>query len=171
MVLKPEFFRVNTKRIDFEPFPGRYPTRWVINIKDKKDEVKFVYFGKPNQDVAKKVQHIVEHQRGSISAVEFDKLGAFRVANRPIPRDETTLTFYSLPVIQRYYPWMHYTRDFFYDWRMLPQYPKLFKLGKKAFFVYSPHPALLEDERKIELCRNFRKWLQLHLANVAKSKL
>lgn len=161
LVLKPHFFYVDPHRITYDPFPGRYPTRWSIVLNDRKEKEIFRYFGKPDSTVAHRVKHLIKTNVGHISAAEFDKLGAFRFLGRGTPRVDLHVQYYSLVPCLRYYPWGSGSGDFFCNWRS-QQFPKLFKLGKKAIFAYSPHNSLVADERMIELCRNYRRWLQVN---------
>jgi hypothetical protein len=143
------------------PFPGRFPTRWKVvyyeNLKDLLVPMKavFQYIGKPSQEIINKVATF--KQKGYIYLLEFDRLGAFRYAYRPTPKDEYFVQGYAANVCYAYYPWSAYADEFFCMWRH-PLFIKRVLFNGNQFNMYSPYEKM-SGLAETQMLREHREWL------------
>lgn len=156
LVSAKNFWQVNHAR-PLLPFPGRYPTRWRISVWiNQGSKAEFDVVTKPNLPHIQKILRRAK-KPGLISLIEFDRSGAIRIAQKECPT--TRFELYDLsPWTSIYYPWHSAGTGFFDPW-----YKKVFhkrmKLGKRTFYVYSPHEKMLGDIQGEKRLRDYRTWL------------
>lgn len=155
--LKPGFWVVDAYRGSVKPFPGRFPTRWLIGGFTKDGVLKKSYRGKPSIEV----MHWVAKWRNDVQtvyAMEFDRLGAIRSCKAGVNSQLIVQQYAGVPIYY-YYPWSTAVGEFFYPWRTTI-HSKLCAFGKRRFVIYSPYKVSLVKDEDIERWRQYKSWLR-----------
>lgn len=108
--------KANTKTIAL-PFPGKFPTRWRIRIREAAGNKKplLTYDGKPNRLVAQRVLAFIYHPGANLWWDEFDRGSIVREFNVALPRFITAPTgvnpalerlYYGVSELEMFSPWI-----------------------------------------------------------------
>jgi hypothetical protein len=149
---KPGFWDVDGHRIKVDPFPGKWPTRWRIAVRQHLlAKAEFDLTTKPDLRV---IQRILSRAKspGQLYLYEFDKGGAFRFSSVHLPSLAFRVNGYAAAACYFYYPFHPFAEDFFRPWLA-----KLYriKLGRRPSFVFSPL-----EEMAVERIREYETWLK-----------
>lgn len=108
----PAWPRINRLRINPQPFPGAYPTRWIVKVlfhKSVRGRIKVArvwrYFGKPNKGVADYLRWLwQEGGEHFIKFVEMDRGGAIWTSES-LASPDLRVQDWSESLAHYYYPW------------------------------------------------------------------
>lgn len=139
-----------------KPFPGKYPTRWLIEIQLLGTEKKlFEYFGKPNMTVSKTVADYlggrVTTQVLHVTFMEFDRGGPISsYIGGWNPRSNATRVFYGMAaeslLFKFYYPWN--PGELITPWER-GIFSKRIRWREKVWFVYAGIKVLKMQEHLV----------------------
>lgn len=108
-------WKLDKDRRDPRPFPGNYPTRWLIavgyytpRVSRKQPRVhhrKFTYFGKPNRAVASRIYLMMTRGmvHGTLLFYEFDRGGLIKHGAKDMPMSRMGVEEYVVPLAALYY--------------------------------------------------------------------
>lgn len=151
------------------PFPGMYPTRWLIEggyyaprphaNAPRVFHRRLFYFGKPSRMVARQVQQIARRKSGGISFWEFDRGGLIKWGQRAIPRTDLTIDGYELLLCGLYY----FRDGVFSD--MFAQRGRARLWDERKILKFDGHKVLVYDDSTLGpwdpmMEASARQWLQ-----------
>lgn len=124
-----------------KPFPGRYPTRWLIIRNGGGTITKPCWTQASNKPV----------KAGEASYYEFDRAGVIR------SWDTFNGYCFNSALMKYYYPWSSYPR-FYLPWNT-PLYPKLLETRKRKWVVYSPFESM-NNPQGDQMISEYNSWLR-----------
>lgn len=146
--------KIDVLRKNPDPFPGIYPTRWALGLRDPKGKLVFRYVGKPNLFRALEFLRLTHKTLGSARLIEFDLGGPIRMASSKTPADCFTCLEPRSYLAYYYYPFSHaMPNSFFHAWLQKTSHVQL-KIGHRTWFVYKHQDA------DPELLREYRAFLR-----------
>lgn len=148
-----------------DPFPGRYPTRWLLVCQDRGKRV-FQYWGKPNPAVMLKFLKLLRTtQPYDALLAEADRTGFFRLRVLTTPWKNFIPPDGANNVLQyAYYPWNSHN-DFFGPWRKSALLKRFVSKMQHQFVCYVPADKQVVSEDMLE----FILWRENHRKKSNKS--
>ena len=109
------------------PFPGNYPTRWLIEGSMRRQRImesepryparQVFYFGKPNYRVARWLLDTARNHSGQLFVREFDRGGLIRSGFKHLPTVRWAVDYSATYLVGLYYPMSSRHMDILGGWQ------------------------------------------------------